>query len=66
MEEMQDSENEICCLKCKYFEPRSGFCRKNPPTPIAVIEKYGSHLMSAFPKIPMPSVDFCYQFVDIN
>ena len=43
-----------CCLKCKYFEPRSGFCRKNPPTPIAVIEKYGTHLMSAFPKIPMP------------
>lgn len=52
----------ICCLICKYFEPRSQFCRKNPPVPIMVPDETGQHMMSAFPKISCPTLDWCSQF----
>lgn len=50
------------CIKCCWFEPRSGFCRKHPPTPVIVPDKLGTHMMSAFPKIPAPNFDWCSEF----
>lgn len=55
-------ENTNTCIKCKFYEPRSGFCRKNPPIPVVIPDKYDSHLMSAFPRIPCPELDWCGYF----
>lgn len=61
-----NTENQICCLICKYYEIRSQFCRKNPPIPTIVPDKYGAHMMSAFPKISCPNFDFCSYFEHAN
>lgn len=54
------------CIKCKYYETRSGFCRKNPPVPLVIPDQNGTHIMSAFPKIPAPNLDWCSEFKSIN
>ena len=52
----------ISCEKCKHFEARTKFCRKNPPTPLIVHENGKSFITSTFPKIQMPQLDFCAYF----
>lgn len=59
---MDQTENKCCCAKCRFFEARSQFCRKNPPTPLVVPDAYGSHIMSVFPKIHCPLIDWCSEF----
>lgn len=54
------------CIMCIYYEERSGFCRRFPPKPLVVPDTYGTHIMSAFPKIPAPNLDWCSEFKNIN
>lgn len=63
---MNTLTNNKACIKCKWFEPRSGFCRKNPPIPIIIPDDQNFHMMSAFPKIPAPNLDWCSNFEHIN
>lgn len=65
---MQDTSTitKCVCLLCKYFEPRSSFCRKNPPHPIVINDEHGTHITSAFPKINCPTLDWCSYFEKIN
>lgn len=52
-----------CCMNCKWFENRSGFCRYNPPSVIPVyVKDIGQIINSAFPKISMPHIDWCRCF----
>ena len=63
---MDEKFPENACIKCRWFEARSGFCRKHPPSPVIVPDKYGVHMMSAFPKIPAPNLDWCSEFEKIE
>lgn len=59
--------NQKCCFNCEWYEERSGFCRKNPPTPIpSYIKGVGNITNSAFPKINMPALDWCSFFMQDN
>ena len=56
-------EREKCCAKCRYFEERTGFCRYNPPIPIAVYKDDGSSFVtSVYSKINLPLIDWCQKF----
>lgn len=50
------------CINCKFFEERTSFCRKEPPKPIVVNENGQAYISSVFAKIPMPQLDYCFQF----
>jgi len=59
------TEDSKHCINCKYFDARSGFCRKEPPKPIVVPDSTvgGRHgVLTVFPKIPMPLVDYCWEY----
>lgn len=43
------------CITCKHFDPRNGFCRKNPPVPVYVYDK----IKSCYPVITYPDTDYC-------
>ena len=52
--------NTKCCLNCKAFDHRTGFCRRHPPRPIPVhFLKTQQYYMPVFPKIALPQVDWC-------
>lgn len=51
------------CSTCKFFESRSGFCRKNPPQ---VIVNADGYYVAAFPKIAFPMLDFCFEYINIE
>lgn len=55
--------NKVCCANCKFWEERTGFCRKNPPKPIQVTAGKNPYCIGMFPKIGMPYLDFCYEFI---
>ncbi len=69
-------ERDECCKDCKYFEARNNFCRRNPPTPIVIDTDKGystsqrgvSHkkdfIISKYPVISMPDLDWCGEFDD--
>ena len=68
-------ENEMCCDKCMYFQSENKFCRRFPPTPVVVESNnvgngnYSinpSKIITKFPIIPMPHVDFCGEFAKIK
>lgn len=60
-------KNKTCCLNCKWFEERTGFCRCNPPQVLALFVKgLGDITSSAFPKISMPHIDWCKSFDNKN
>ena len=50
------------CSKCIHFEPRTKFCRVDPPVPIT--EEH--HTRSKWPVIMRPESDFCGRFVLIH
>ena len=50
------------CINCKFFEERTGFCRKEPPKPVVIKENGQCFISSVFAKIPMPQLDFCHEF----
>lgn len=62
MDEMQLDPDKKCCQNCKYFEERTGFCRKNPPKAIQITTGKNPYCVAMFPKIGMPFLDFCFEF----
>lgn len=62
----QSEHHMNVCLICRYFEARSQFCRKNPPVPLLIPDENGYHVMSAYPKISCPTLDWCSQFENIR
>lgn len=67
MQQEEIDSNQKCCLNCKWFEERTGFCRKNPPQSIPVYVKgIGQLTNNVWPKIPMPNVDWCSYFDNAN
>lgn len=59
---VQVQHSKFCCAKCKYFESRTGFCRYNPPVPMATMCKNVQFVTAVYPKISFPQFDFCYKF----
>jgi hypothetical protein len=57
--EAVDEPRDRCCLKCKYFEARTGFCRYNPPVPVVTQTKTGSYITSVYSKVNYPQLDWC-------
>ena len=47
-------EPRLRCLDCAAYEPRTGFCRCEPPRD----DGNGAR----FPKIQMPFLDYCLKF----
>lgn len=57
--------NKETCVNCKFFEVRTGFCRKNPPQIIqSYIKSVGTVTNAVWPKIPFPELDWCSDFED--
>lgn len=56
-----------CCLNCRFFEKRTHFCRKNPPTPIVFSVNFNKEnaISSKFPVITHPTLDWCGSFITI-
>ena len=50
------------CETCAFFEARTKFCRRNPPTSIVMEEDGKKFMTSSFPKIQMPQLDFCSEW----
>lgn len=58
-----ESENTLVCANCKFFEVRTGFCRKDPPQIIQTyIKSVGTVTNAVWPKIPFPELDWCSNF----
>lgn len=57
-------EDYHTCSNCKFYEERTRFCRRFPPTPLAIEENSKFVFTSTFPKIHLPNVDFCGEFVE--
>ena len=47
------------CKTCKFFELRTGFCRKNPPNVLLIPTNNDTFINSVFPKIGYPELDWC-------
>ena len=59
-ENVENACRDKCCIKCRYFEERTGFCRYNPPIPVVMQQKNGQPFVtSAYSKINMPMIDWC-------
>jgi hypothetical protein len=61
-----NEENKNCCQNCEFFEPRTSFCRRYPPTPMIINVGGVQVTTSNFPKISIPDVDWCGEFNLIN
>lgn len=63
MDEIENTcaDGYMCC-NCRFFEERSGFCRRNPPVPVALNGKSGPYYMTMYPKIQNPRIDWCNEF----
>ena len=59
---VEQVQRDKCCLRCKYFEVRTGFCRFNPPTPVVTQTKTGSYITSVYSKVNYPQLDWCQKF----
>ena len=57
-----DEGSEKTCLACRYYEKRTGFCRRNPPVSVVSTVEGKSYYNSVFPKISKPNLDFCWEF----
>jgi hypothetical protein len=57
---------DTCCQNCKFFECRNNFCRRYPPTPMIINVGGVQVTTSNFPKITIPDVDWCGEFIKIN
>ena len=59
----EEKSKQNCCCNCYWWEPRSGFCRCNPPTPIPIYDKLdNTQVIAMWPKIPCPQLDYCSKF----
>lgn len=51
-----------CCQTCAWYCVRTGFCRKFPPQVVMQYVDRMAFPAAAFPKIQVPSVDWCSYF----
>jgi len=64
--------NKISCAICEFYEERTGFCRRFPPTPVVIAvadKKYHEnkdYAVSKYPVISFPDIDWCGEFKDID
>ena len=60
---------EECCRKCEFYEERTGFCRRFPPTPVVIAiqnkhtKQLKDHVVSKYPVISFPDADWCAEFI---
>jgi hypothetical protein len=68
---MSYDREEKVCNDCAYFEERTHFCRKNPPSVVVfsqeIEDEHGgiktfTKAATKFPVISKPDLDFCYCF----
>lgn len=57
------SNQSKSCASCKFFDSRTGFCRKDPPQ---VVVNADGYYVAVFPKIQLPFLDFCFCFSSLN
>lgn len=58
--------NTKCCLNCRFFDQRTAFCRLNPPQVVLQYVNRIAYPTAAYPKIPVPNLDWCSYFENIN
>ena len=61
-DECEVDREATCCANCRWFDPRPCFCRLNPPVPMSVSIGGYQVTTSNFPKINIPSIDWCSNF----
>ena len=58
-----EQSNSECCINCRFYQERTGFCRYNPPNSVQTFVKgIGEMITSVWPKVPMPTLDYCSHF----
>lgn len=55
-------ENGKCCLNCRWYCERTGFCRKFPPQVCMTYVNRMAFPTAAFPKVSVPTLDWCSYF----
>ncbi len=57
------------CRGCEFYEDRTGFCRRFPPTPVIISVKANENkkenkdiAVSKYPVISFPDADWCGEF----
>lgn len=55
--------NKENCNTCKWFEDRTNFCRKSPPTPMLITNTNNGYdrqkVAAMFPTVAFPHLDYC-------
>ena len=65
--------NNVCCIKCDFFDPHNNFCRRNPPQVIYsgkdinfstnYVTTFGTAM---FPIMKKPELDWCGEFISTD
>ena len=63
-EDRIQEEQRKSCESCNHYDPRTHFCRLNPPTPMLFFDQDGKqNVSSKFPVITCPDKDYCSHHV---
>jgi len=60
--------NDRVCKQCEFYEERTGFCRRFPPTSVIINVKdkktneFKDLAVSKYPVISLPNADWCGEF----
>ena len=60
---LENNSDRICCANCKFFDSKTSFCRRNPPTPLIVFKGPQKFVECKFPVIKMSSIDYCGEYI---
>lgn len=66
MEVEEVSPDAVCCANCKWFDERCGFCRFNPPQVVMQYVNRMAYPNAVFPKVSMPTLDWCSKFEKLD
>lgn len=63
-----DGELGDRCSRCLHFDPRTHFCRFNPPVPVVLFDERRNmvSVSSKWPVVAMPELDYCAHFSDVD
>lgn len=61
-EREQAGVGDRCCLNCRWYCGRTGFCRKFPPQVLMQYVNRTAFPTAAFPKVSVPAIDWCSYF----
>ena len=63
-EQRIQDEPRKSCESCSYYDPRTHFCRFNPPIPMLFFDQDGKqNVSSKYPVITCPDKDYCSHHV---